>query len=125
LSLPERISTNEKEKTMGRIWLTLSATLAALLVLSLPVYAADTTYEPFVTDFPRASPDGTGAEYVPFVTDFPQGAHGSPTAAPAAGGFDWEAAGAISVGVVALGALLAALLLTRRHRRVAVALGED
>jgi hypothetical protein len=90
---------------LTRIWLTAS-TMLALLVLASPSYAADSTYEPF-------------------VTDFPQGAHGSPTAAPAAGGFDWEAAGAIGVGVVALGALLAALLLTRRHRRVAVALGED
>jgi hypothetical protein len=111
--------------TTGRIWFTLSATLAALIVLASPAYATDTTYEPFVTDFPRGAQSATGDAYVPFVTDFPQGAHGSPTAAPAAGGFDWEAAGAIGVGVVALGALLAALLVARRHRRVAVALGED
>ena len=89
----------------SRIWLTV-ATMLALLVLASPSFAADSTYEPF-------------------VTDFPQGAHGSPTAAPSAGGFDWEAAGAIGVAVVALGALLAALFVARRHRRVAVALGED
>ena len=87
-----------------RIWVSVS-TMVALLMLASTAFAADSTYEPF-------------------VTDFPQGAHGSPTATPAGGGFDWEAAGAIGVAVVALGALLAALLVARRHRRVAVALGE-
>ena len=88
--------------TTKRIWLTLSATLAALLVLASTAYAKDSTYEPFVTDFPRGAKD-------------PQ------VAAPAGGGFDWEAAGAIGVGVAALVALLAVLLLTRRQRRIAVA----
>jgi hypothetical protein len=94
--------------------------LAVLLVLAAPSYAADSTYVPFVTDFPRGAPSATDDGYVPFVTDFPRGAQNEEAVSRTAGGFDWEAAGAIGVVVGAL-AMLALLLLARRSRRIEVA----
>jgi hypothetical protein len=103
-----------------RIWLTVSTTVALLLVLASSSYATDATYEPFVTDFPQGSPSATDAAYVPFVTDFPTTAQSKSAAPSGVGGFDWGTAGAIGVGVLGLAAL-AGLILLRRSRRVAVA----
>ena len=102
-----------------RIWLTLS-TMLALLALASPSYATDTTYEPFVTDFPQGAQDAADAAYVPFVTDFPRTPQSEPAAQPGAGCLDWGTTGAIGVGVLGLAALTAMLLLWR-SRRVAMA----
>jgi hypothetical protein len=109
-----------------RIGLT-AAVAAAVLVVASPAAAADSSYTPFETDFPRSAQPSASldqalandrAHFGPGSVAAPAEPTASPQVEPTASGFDWGTAGAVALGVALV--VLVALGLTRRSKRVAI-----